>query len=210
MLPDMKSTSKLLFIISFSCLVAGCSIFNSSKSLSTEYMPLSLGNKWYYTYNQSSGDNESESIVEVISTDTILDKKYYRLRDLTITPDSTYDYYYHKRLSQDTLFTLYHDSGRKQYVEIIDAIFSMKLNETAEVEPILIPPKQQNEPEENNLPSGHYTIKLISKNNDEAEYFTFRAIDGADTSIYRKGVGLVKSKGSWGVVKVLKDYTLRE
>jgi hypothetical protein len=162
-------------------------------------MPLSIGNKWVYDSNEG---------YEIISIDTINTKKYYKFKTSCITNGKPAECFYWQRISNDTLFSLNYDSGANDYVEFVDAIFTLNENDVAEIH---LPNRDKillNESER--LPSGNeYSIKVLSKKDDTIEFFTHRhGIDANQIVVYKKGIGIIKTKNDWGIEKKLTDYKL--
>ena len=186
-----------LFIVSLSFLFICCSSAHTSSLSKNDYMPLAIGNKWYYNYHTS----------EVIGIDTIDGKKYFKFKRVNVNAKFP-SYYYHQRISNDTLYTLNLDQKSNLYFERITAIFTLDSGDVARIE---LPPNElSSKNEAEGLPTGRrYSIKALNKNEDTIELFTNRGmIDGEFTEIYKKGVGMVKSKSGWGQVIELIDYEL--
>jgi len=172
-------------------------------------MPLTIGNKWFYNIHISKDEVGSEISVisEIVGIDTIESKRYYKFKyekvNSNIPPN-----YYHQRISNDTLYTLNYDDKRKKYLERVTAIFSLDSNELAiiklNIEEVNAESEIERLPIENN-----YSIKAINKNDEIIELFTnVGGIDGNYTEIYKKGIGMIKSKNDWGIVTELIDYEL--
>lgn len=81
-----------LFIFSLTALFMCCSSAQTSSSVENDYMPLSIGNKWYYNSHTS----------EVVGIDTIESKKYFKLEHKNVD-EKFPPFYYHQRISNDTL-----------------------------------------------------------------------------------------------------------
>ena len=172
-------------------------------------MPLAIGNKWFYNIHGSNvkGSSEISIIREIIATDTIEGKKYFKIKYENVNSNLPPNYYY-QRNSNDTLYTLNYDEKRNKYIERVTAIFNLNSNETADVELNIdeIIPKNKIE----RLPTmNKYSIKVIKKEGDTIELHTYRgAIDLNHTEIYKRGIGMVESKNDWGIVLQLIDYNL--
>ncbi|OGU29292.1 MAG: hypothetical protein A2057_09210 [Ignavibacteria bacterium GWA2_35_9] len=200
------------FVILFSSLLLlDCSTSKTNDSLNADYMPLAIGNKWYYSIYPPDKNDESKFIKEVVATDTINGKKYFLLKNSNIWTDTTINYYNYLRLSNDTLFSLNYDNQNLGYIERIDAIFSLDSNETATVHLDLDVSESLSRKAIERLPVfNHYTIKVTSKNENKIEYLIdYGHFDMKGTTTYEKGVGMVKSVNSWGAGTELKKYDLK-
>ena len=187
-----------LFVIFFSILFLSCSSSKSSIELQNEYLPLAVGNKWFYNDNSST---------EIISVDTIEGEKYFKTKiDKNITNKS--HYFYYQRISNDTLYKLNYNEKYGEYSEKITAIFNLNFGDTAKIE--LPRTNLTLKYEAEGIPTGRkYSIIAVNKSEDTIEFLT--KTGGTDSEIYstyKKGVGLIKTKNSWGVVLKLKDYYL--
>lgn len=201
---------KLLFyllIFSLSDIFMCCSSAQTSSSIENDYMPLSIGNKWYYNVHSSNSKVGSETtfITEVIGIDTIATKAYFKI-ERENSKDKIPVYYYHQRVSNDTLYTLNFDQKSNLYFERITAIFTLDSGDVARIE---LPPNElSSKNEAEGLPTGRrYSIKATNKDENKIEFFTYSIIiDGEFSEIYQKGVGMINSKNSWGIVTELIDY----
>ena len=186
-----------LFIVSLSFLFICCSSAQTSSLSKNDYMPLAIGNKWYYNFHTS----------EVVGIDTIDGKKYFKLKLKNVNAKFP-PYYYHQRISNDTLYTLNLDQKSNLYFERITAIFNLDSGDVARIE---LPPNElSSKNEAEGLPTGrNYSIKVTDKDEDTIEFFTYSGmIDGEYTEIYQKGIGMIKSKSGWGIITELIDYDL--
>ena len=68
-----------LFIVSLTVLFISYSSAQTSGGFTNDYMPLAIGNKWYYNVHTSNNKVGSETtfITEVIGIDTIETKAYF-------------------------------------------------------------------------------------------------------------------------------------
>lgn len=186
-----------LFIVSLSFLFICCSSAQTSSLSKNDYMPLAIGNKWYYKLHTT----------EIIGIDTIEGKNYFKLKYENVNAKFP-PYYYHQRISNDTLYTLNHDQKSNLYFERVTAIFTLDSGDVARIE---LPPNElSSKNEAEGLPTGRrYSIKALKKDEDTIELFTNRGmIDGDTAEIYKRGVGMIKSKSGWGIVTELIDYEL--
>jgi len=186
-----------LFIVSLTVLLICCSSAQTSSSVENDYMPLSIGNKWYYNSHTS----------EVVGIDTIEGKKYFKLEHKNVNAKFP-PYYYYQRISNDTLFTLNFGQWTNLYSERVTAIFTLDSGDVARIE---LPPNElSSRNEAQGLPTGRkYLIKAINKNSETIELFTnVGGVDGNYTETYKKGIGMIKSKNDWGIVTELTDYEL--
>ena len=184
-----------LFIVSLSFLIVCCSSAQTSSLSKNDYMPLAIGNKWYYNFHTS----------EVIGIDTIEGKEYFKLKYENVN-SKFLPYFYHQRISSDTLYTLNYDQKSNLYFERITAIFTLDSGDVARIE---LPPSELNSKNEIKvLPTvRNYSIKVTDKDEDTIELFTdIGMIDGETTEKYQKGIGMIKSKSGWGIVTELIDY----
>jgi hypothetical protein len=164
-------------------------------------MPLSIGNKW--TYGSKSEylfeKQKIEFIREIVDIDTIHNRSYYKITNEYFGKDSTFSYYY-QRISSDTLFSLYYDSLNNSYLEVIEAIFSLKIGDTTCIfsqkylgdkcrEYIVVTNKT-----ENDFEILHNHIDII----DEELWY-----------IYKRGLGVVIIRSAWGGNTELLDYEIQ-
>jgi len=173
-----------------------CSSAQTSSSVENDYMPLSIGNKWYYNSHTS----------EVVGIDTIEDKKYFKLEFKNVN-EKFPPFYYHQRISNDTLYTLNIDQKSNLYFERVTAIFTLDSGDVARIE---LPPNElSSRNEAQGLPTGRkYLIKAINKNKETIELFTnVGGVDRNYTETYKRGIGMIKSKNDWGIVTELIDYS---
>jgi len=174
-----------------------CSSAQTSSSIENDYMPLSIGNKWYY----------NSHISEVVGIDTIESKKYFKL-EYKNADEKFPPFYYYQRISNDTLYTLNFAQWSNLYFERVTAIFTLDSGDIARIE---LPQNElSSRNEAQGLPTGrNYSIKVTNKDEDTIEFFTYSGmIDGETTEVYKKGVGLIKTRGGWGVGIELIDYDL--
>ncbi|MFA5834841.1 MAG: hypothetical protein WDA22_15300 [Bacteroidota bacterium] len=162
-------------------------------------MPLSVGNKWTY---------DSSDDTEVISVDTINNKIFYKFKTSGNNNGKILHSFYWQRVSNDTLFLLNYDSITNQYIEFIDAIFSLKENDVAQIHLELGDSVSQKDI--NYLPRCRdYSIKVLDKSDDVIEFITQRCgVDFNYITVYKKGVGVVKTKNDWGIELKLTDFKL--
>ena len=91
-------------------------------------MPLIIGNKWHYNFYTS----------EVVGIDTIKGKEYFKLEHKDV--DTKFPpFYYHQRISNDTLYTLNHDLKTNLYFERVTAIFTLDSGDVARIQ---LPPNE--------------------------------------------------------------------
>ncbi len=184
-----------LFAFALTVLFICCSSAQISSSVEKDYMPLSIGNKWYYNSHTS----------EVVGIDTIEGKKYFKLEFKNVNEQFP-PFYYYQRISNDTLYTLNLDQKSNLYFERVTAIFTLDSGDVARIE---LPPNElSSRNEARGLPTGRkYSIKAINKNKETIELFTnVGAVDGNYTETYKRGIGMIKSKNDWGIVTELIDY----
>ena len=203
----MKRTIRYFF---YSIIICVPIILINCSSLSNEYLPLEVGNKWYYkAYNPNMHNAELETtiIIEVVGIDTVDGKKYFLLKyengDNWFSP-----FYYYQRISNDTLYYSDYNEKRGNTLERITAIFNLDVGEIALLK--LPQGELESENKTERLPAGRsYTIKVIHKDDDSIELFTDKSmIDGDQRETYKKGIGMIKLIGEWGMVIELIDYEL--
>ncbi|GAB6283482.1 MAG: hypothetical protein STSR0008_22550 [Ignavibacterium sp.] len=115
---------KIYTLISLSILlIIGCESSTEYSSNPEEYLPLKVGNKWYYN-SYSSDTTEINLISEVNGREEIELKSYYRIIERNLQFNFTDTIFF--RFSGDTLF-----SRNKVSREKIIADFSLNLNDTA-------------------------------------------------------------------------------
>jgi hypothetical protein len=167
----------------------------TSSSVENDYMPLAIGNKWYYSVYTS----------EVVGIETIESKEYFKLEHKNVN-EKFAPFYYYQRISNDTLYTLNFTQWSNLYFERVTAIFTLDSGDVARIE---LPPNElSSRNEAQGLPTGRkYSIKVTNKDEDTIEFFTYSGmIDGETTEVYKKGVGLIKTRGGWGGGIELIDY----
>ena len=115
---------KIYLLISLSFLfLLGCESPDEPSLSPEEYLPLKIGNKWYY--NTAYPDTTSINIIcEVKGQEEINNKIYYKIVEQNLQNNFMDTLFY--RFSGDTLF-----SRRINYKEQIIADFSLGLNDTA-------------------------------------------------------------------------------
>ena len=207
----MKLISNITFSILFLLLLIKCSSSSVSYSSEESYMPLSIGNKWYYSYSFSN-DNKIISTMEVVTMDSISGKEYFLIKDSFNKKGYPINNYYHMRLSNDTLYTLKYDDKREQYIERVDAIFYLNENEEASIHLDINNYESPDEEGIERLPIfDKYKIKVILKSEDLIKfYFDSRMVDGDYSITYKKGIGIFEDQPEFGVGLKLQDYELSE
>lgn len=188
-----------LFIFSIIVLFVCCSSAQTSSSVENNYIPFSIGNKWFYNSHTS----------EVVGIDTIEGKKYFKLEYKNVD-EKFPPFYYHQRVSNDTLYTLNFGQYSNIYFERVTAIFTLDSGDVAKIE---LPPNElSSRNEAKGLPTGReYLIKVINKTRETIELFTnIGGVDGNFTETYKRGIGLIKSKNDWGIVTELIDYSFNK
>ena len=198
-----------LFFVSLTVLFISYSAAQTSSGFTNDYMPLAIGNKLYYNVHTSNNKVGSETtfITEVVGIDTIENKTYFKIECENVN-DRIPVYYYHQRVSNDTLYTLNSDQKSNLYFERISAIFTLDSGDVARIE---LPPKElSSKNEAEGLPTGQrYSITVSNKDEHTIEFSTYSImIDGEFTEIYKKGIGMINSKNAWGIVKELINYDL--
>ena len=169
-----------------------------SKMLSDQFMPLSVGNKW--VYNSKEG-------YEIVSIDTISNIQYYKFEYSCVTNGKPTECFYWQRISNDTLFLLNYDSVTNDYIEFVDAIFSLNEYDIAKIHLQRRDKVLSNDPTE--IPVGNeYSIEVLSKRDDTIEFFVRRGIDLNNIVVYKKGVGKIKTKNDFGVEQILTNSEL--
>jgi hypothetical protein len=193
-----------LLIIFFSYSTAQTSI-----DFRREYMPLAVGNKWYYNIHASNAavGSDVSIIFEIVGIDTIVGKKYFKIKYEKVNNNFPASYY-HQRMSNDTLYALNYDEKYNDYFERVAAIFSLDSGEVASIE--LPSTNLTLKYEADGLPTGRqYSLEVLSKDENMIElFYNSRMIDGDHTEIFTKGIGMTKSKNDWGIVMELIDYEL--
>jgi len=201
---------KLVFdilITAFFIIFFSYSSAQTSSVYKNDYIPLAVGNKWYYNVHTLNSEVGSEISItsEIVGIEIIEGKKYFKIKHENANAKFP-AYYYHQRMSNDTLYTLNYEEKYSQYFERVTAIFTLDSGEVAFVE---LPRTDLTlKYESEGLPTGRrYSIKVLNKDENSIELFTNSGmIDGDITEIYKKGVGMTKSKNDWGVVIELIDY----
>jgi hypothetical protein len=209
-----------LFIVSLSILFLSCSSAQTSNLFKNEYMPLAIGNKWIYSFPKSS---VVETVVEVVSIDTIEGKEYFVIKNSNISHDTTREYINYKRISNDTLYSLIYSRPRNLYFELIEAIFSLDSNDIAFINTDItsdfidennseilsvkykssifnIDSLNSNKNKEGKtLPVPiikNYSIRVINKSENTIEFFIkYGGLYNEVTRTYRKGIGFIPSNG---------------
>ena len=129
---------RILLAIPFiliSLLLFECSSLSTTNKYNNEFMPLAVGNKWYYSYLNSINNKDIVLIKEVESIDIINGKEYAVIKNLFVRRiNDTIKIYSYLRISNDTLYKMIYDEKRERYIENADAIFSLELNESARVQ----------------------------------------------------------------------------
>lgn len=121
MIKMMKNSALLLLF--FLSLITGCKSPNEPASMSGEFFPLAVGNKWYYNTNHP--DTTSVNLIQEITGQKVISKKnYYEMASLNLLSGVRDTFYY--RLNGDTLFVRNAKDG-----EHILADFSLNLNDAA-------------------------------------------------------------------------------
>jgi hypothetical protein len=182
-------------------IILGCS---SSQNISNsqDFMPLSAGNKWIYGSKSEYilEKNKIEFIKEVVDIDTILNKRYFKIRYDYFSKDSTLSNFYYQRISADTIFSLYYDSSGNSYFEVIEAIFSLNIGDTSCIDyQIYFGDKCR------------AYIEVTRKIENEIEFLN-NSIEGIDEErwyTYKKGIGIVGIRSAWGVNTELLDYEIK-
>ncbi len=115
---------KIYLVIPLSFLfIIGCDSSTECSSNPEEYLPLKVGNKWYYNYDYS--DTTTINLIsEVNGKEEIEYKSYYRIVEQNLQSNFVDTIFF--RFSGDTLFC-----RKKAYHEQIMADFSLNLNDTA-------------------------------------------------------------------------------
>jgi len=210
----MNKKNKLilyLLIIPIYLSIYSCSLAQTSSVFKNDYMPLAIGNKWYYNVHTSNTKVGSETsiITEIIGIDTIASKKYFWIKSDRVKTKFP-PYYYHQRISNDTLYTLNYDQKSNLYFERVTAIFTLDSGDVARIE--LPPNKLSSKNEAEGLPTGrNYSIKVTDKDENTIEFFTYSGmIDGEYTEKYQRGIGMIKSKGAWGSEWSLIKYNFND
>jgi len=196
----MEITYKILILLNIFILIE-CTASQNVPS-SKNFMPLSVGNKW--TYGSKSENvfekQKIEFIKEIVDIDTIHNRSYFKMRNEYFGKDSISTFFYYQRISADTLFSLYYDSLSNSYLEIIEVIFSLKIGDTTCIysrehlaekceEYIVVTNKT-----ENDFEILHDHIDMI----DEEQWYT-----------YKRGLGIVIIRSSWGGTTELLEYDFK-
>jgi hypothetical protein len=208
----LKLSLTILIIFSLLFTSIDCSIFKTDNSPENYFMPLVIGNKWYYIFYPSRENDKIRAISEIIAIDTIKNKKYYLVRNSNILTDSIAEYYSRQRISNDTLFSLNYDNNSHQYFERIDAIFSLKLNQKVTIHIYDKIPDSEGKKAIEQLPQmNSYIMQVISKNKNIIEFvIDYGGADANYKATYQRGVGLIKIINSWGVGKEINNYVIKD
>ncbi len=197
-------------IVSILILFISHSSAQTSIDFRNDYMPLAVGNKWYYNIHASNAavGLDVSTISEIVGIDTIEGNRYFNIKYENVNNDIPVRYY-HQRMSNDTLYTLNYDEKYNDYFERVVAIFSL---DSGEVATIVLPSTDLTlKYEADGLPTGQqYSLEVLNKDKNSIElFYKSRMIDGNHTDIYTKGIGMTKSKNDWGIVTELIDFELR-
>ncbi len=156
---------KICLLISLSFLfLFGCESPNEPSLNPGEYLPLKIGNKWYYS--TAYPDTTSINIIcEVNGQEDINNKTYFKIVEQNLQHNFLDTLFY--RFSGDTLFSI-----RKNYKEQIIADFSLSLNDTAYWQHDLI---------------------VVQKTKDIIKFETLFGADYGNSITFKRGIGIINS-----------------
>ena len=147
-----------------------------------EFMPLEVGNKWFYTNNIDS----ISFVKEVISRDTINGAIYYKVKNTRLVRDSIITKFHHERIFNDTLFVREYSSLKNRITDRIVAVFSLNLGESCTTLKV----KGEWEKKWTHIRG----IRVVKKDRNIIEFVEGNpAIDNGFYITYEKGKGLVKT-----------------
>ena len=193
----LNQVSLLLIIISLTTL-SGCGDKGTEPSLADSYMPLKLGNKWYYSSYIHSTPPDSDKITEVLEDvgirkhrgiDFHIIKRTFPL-DAGINPDTIY-----YASIGDNLYQLVVPGDKPEYVTTA-AMFNIKVNGTFNYKSELL----------------DYTVTNLGTDGDKIKFFydALYAVDEEFTLVYQAGKGLYESlSNAWGVGRRLVRVELK-
>ena len=169
------------------CFVISCSTAYKISHSSEEFMPLSVGNKWYYETAENS-----KMIKEVVSQNSIDGNMYYRISYTKFSQDSipSNTFYLHERFDSDTLFVLQFSKYDDNWFESIQAIYSLEENE-------IVKYKNLQKSYGNIRVRGFNNLKVIEKSDEEINFNLYGDHYNYEM-IYKKGIGLIYDS-SWGI-----------
>jgi hypothetical protein len=129
-----------------------------------------------------------EYSIEVVAIDTIKNKTYYRLKRTDFRNNSKISYEY-KRESNDTLFGLANSIYNNEYIEYIEAAFSLNIGDTICSYPVSRLNSECRSP-----------IVVTLKSGDKMEFFhnSQEMIHGGHWITYQKWKGIIKNRNQWG------------
>jgi hypothetical protein len=204
---------KILLVILIGLFLVECSSLSMTNKFKNEYMPLAVGNKWYYSYLNSNNNDDIVLIKEVVSIDKIDGKDYAVIKNLFVRKiKEAFKYYSYLRISNDTLYKMIYDEKRERYIENADAIFSLELNDSARIQLDVDTREEKSENEILNLPKISWmNIKVTKKSEDIIEFYKNTImVESEHTVKYKKGVGIIETNGSMSADYKLQDYKLAE
>jgi hypothetical protein len=151
-------------ILFFLLVIISCESPTEPTSLDEDYMPLIIGNKWYYSSNIKD-TTTIDIIVEILNQEVIENKMYYKMMEQNISSSFVDTFSYYFRMNGDTLF-----SRLKLFPEEVIADFSLNKNEIA---------------------YWKEDLSVVEKTNDIIKYATLNSEDYEYNITFEKNVGIV-------------------
>lgn len=191
-------TCLILFSLSL-IVLTNCTESITTPDNSTSYMPLKVGNKWYYSTfrygSEPSLDNITE-IWEVIGTKVIEEKNVYVITKTfpqSYIPDVDTMYYFCRG---NTLFQLIKNPAQVPYITCILADFNLRVNEKyTTMDRLLV-----------------YEVTVSEKSEDKMSFYfnSTYAYDEERSYTYQKDKGFYEMYSpAWGVRKRLVKAELK-
>ncbi len=186
----MKNISAII-ILTFLYLISGCESPTESFVDALQYYPLEIGNKWYYSYDQT--DTSVCNYVSEIVGDTAINNKLYYKKVSHFIPQSEYNYISYLRIEKSRLFIgmISYYNGVPTFTENLSADFSLNVGDTLRID--------------------EHKFETVTEKDENI--IKFHTSDGMlnTYSTYKKGVGLIKSLSILEVFHriVLVEYELK-
>ena len=170
----------IIIIFLFLCITVGCESPNESYINAEQYYPLEIGNKWYYSFDQTD-INVFNEVKEIISISVISNKSYYKTVVYGLPP-STYSDTSYFRAERSKLFCgmTTKINGMPTFTEKLVADFSLKIGDTIRVNP-------------------YEYITVIEKGDENIKFSDYSEGLYGRTK-FQKGIGIIESVVSNAVI----------